>query len=285
MPDWKSVGNFFRSVGRGAAKAGKFTLRILKWPTLIILPVFVFVVSAWFSLINTFSGDIREVPDVRGKSPREAATILSMRGFSLDEDYREKERKPSTEIDEGLVLDQEPAAGARVKRGSVSVTLSAGFQEVLVPNLLHNANTMKPMSFRDAELEAEKKGFKLRVREVIFSDEVPDNRNNYVIAQKTMPSIRFPKVGLEPIEVLTSSGPNPEFVMIPPLENRPLARVLSFLKKNKIPYIIKTSRGEDITNRLPYGQKYTIYDVRGEPVSFFPADTPPTLILRVRESN
>jgi beta-lactam-binding protein with PASTA domain len=284
LPEWESAGDFFRAAGRGCARAGKIVLKIIKWPVLVAVPIGVFILASWFSLINTFSGEAREVPEIVGKTPEEAALILASRGFILDEDYVNKERKPSAEIERGLIIGQEPRAGARVKRGKVSVSLSAGFQKILVPNLLYNPLTMRPMTLREAELEAGKKGLNLLKKYTIFSAEAPDNRDNYVIAQTPQPSISFIKEDRMFVEVLTAVGPVRRMAMLPRLEGRPLLPVVNFLRENGIPFQAVTSSGMDVSNRSEYELRlYRIDWVSDDANWFFYADSPPSVILHVKE--
>lgn len=71
------------------------------------------------------------IPTVTNKKLEEAIGIAQLRGFEISVD----EYKPS-DIDEGTVLEQSPAAGTNAKQGdTISVTVSSGSDYVTVPDL------------------------------------------------------------------------------------------------------------------------------------------------------
>lgn len=72
------------------------------------------------------------IPTVTNKKLEEAIGIAQLRGFEISVD----EYKPS-DIDEGTVLEQSPAAGTNAKQGdTISVTVSSGSDYVTVPELI-----------------------------------------------------------------------------------------------------------------------------------------------------
>lgn len=72
------------------------------------------------------------IPTVTNKKLEEAIGIAQLRGFEISVD----EYKPS-DIDEGTVLEQSPAAGTNAKHGDIiSVTVSSGSDYVTVPELI-----------------------------------------------------------------------------------------------------------------------------------------------------
>lgn len=77
--------------------------------------------------------EITEVPDVRDMTTEEAQKALEEAGLELDSTVREES---SDDIETGLVMDQSPAAGAQVSKGSrVTITVSTGVEKETVPNL------------------------------------------------------------------------------------------------------------------------------------------------------
>ena len=86
-----------------------------------------------FAGFNFFggSGDI-PVPDVTGKTVREATAILKEAGFELgttDKSY-------DANAKDGAVIKQNPTAGSKAAAGSkVNITVSLGPEQVVVPNL------------------------------------------------------------------------------------------------------------------------------------------------------
>lgn len=77
--------------------------------------------------------EITEVPDVRDMTTEEAQKALEEAGLELDSTVREES---SDDIETGLVMDQSPAAGAQVSKGSrVTITVSTGVEKETVPSL------------------------------------------------------------------------------------------------------------------------------------------------------
>lgn len=229
------IAAFWRAFGRGSRRAAVFVFKALKWPLLIALPVVIFLISAWLSLLSSLSSDVKTVPDLINMYPEQAREQLSVRSLKLA--INEK-REFSDWHDEGTVTAQEPGLGARIKRGrTVHVTLSAGPRNVLVPNL-------QGMSLREAQLIAEQKGFKLRRRLSIYSDIVQEG---CVIAQSPQPSTAFVT---ESIDVLESKGPRPRLALIPRMEGQPLLPVLDLLRSEGVKVLV-FARGssEEISNR------------------------------------
>ncbi len=271
IPKPESLGAFFRGAVDGSVKLGKFMLRVLKWPALLALPLLIFALAAWWSLISSLSSDVREVPDLIDMQPEGAAEILSMRSLRLEV---EDQRKYSDIYGEGRILGQEPAAGSRIKRGrNVSVTLSAGFRQILVPNLAG-------MSLREATLVAEQKGFKVRRRLTSYSEEVQEGS---VIAQTPQPST---PIITEFIDVLESRGSRPKLVMLPRLVGRPLLPVLDALRDQGLRVIVmREGSTQDISGGDRFELRhYQIYRQSPEAGEFVTIPGSEEVILRVRWS-
>ena len=271
IPKPESLGAFFRGAVDGSVKLGKFVLRMLKWPALLALPLLIFALAAWWSLISSLSSDVREVPDLIDMQPAAAADMLSMRSLRVKV---EDQRKYSDIYMEGRILGQDPAAGSRIKRGRiVSVTLSAGFRQVLVPNLVG-------MSLREATLVAEQKGFKVRRRLTSYSDEVQES---LVIAQSPQPST---PIITEFIDVLESRGSRPKLVMLPRLVGRPLLPVLDALRDQGLRVIVmRQGSTQDISGGDRFELRhYQIYRQSPEAGEFVAIPGSEEVILRVRWS-
>lgn len=77
--------------------------------------------------------EITEVPDVRDMNTADAQQALEEAGLELDSTVREE---ASDDVPEGSVIDQSPAAGAQVSKGSrVTITVSTGVERETVPNM------------------------------------------------------------------------------------------------------------------------------------------------------
>ena len=71
-----------------------------------------------------------EVPDVRGRTAEAASDVLTAAGFRVVNNAVNSDRPPNQ------VVDQSPAAGSRAPKGSnVTITVSKGVEQILVPNV------------------------------------------------------------------------------------------------------------------------------------------------------
>jgi len=72
------------------------------------------------------------VPDLVGKTPQDAETLVVAAGFTLGEPQEEFNK----DIEKGIIYDQSPVAGATAEKGSViTITVSKGPRQVEVPDL------------------------------------------------------------------------------------------------------------------------------------------------------
>ena len=77
--------------------------------------------------------EVTDVPDVSDMSPQDAAAELEKAGLKLNDDIK---REFSDDIPEGMIMDQHPAAGSQLSKGSkVTVTVSKGREKIQVPSL------------------------------------------------------------------------------------------------------------------------------------------------------
>lgn len=269
IPRREAVFAFFRPAGRTAATGVVILYRILKWPVLVATPLLIFGLAAWWSLISSLSSDIKSVPDLIDLLPREAYEKLAMRSLKLD---ISDQRKHSDIYVEGRIIDQSPAAGAKIKRErKVRVTLSAGFRKILVPSLIG-------MSLREAKLVAEQKGFKVRRGLLTHSDSVAPGS---VIAQTPQPSTQMIT---EFIDVLESRGPRPRRYLLPAMQGMPVLPVLDFLRSRGIPVVVwQRGSTRDISGGDRFELRhYVIYRQSPAAGNFIAIPGSIEVILRVR---
>jgi len=94
-----------------------------------------------------------EVPDVLGLALDEATQTLEGAGFKVKSAEVENEAEP------GTVVDQSPAAGAMVAPGSeVTVLVSAGVAETLIPKVVGMSQDEATAVLKDAGYESQSKG-------------------------------------------------------------------------------------------------------------------------------
>ncbi|WP_298086811.1 Stk1 family PASTA domain-containing Ser/Thr kinase [uncultured Corynebacterium sp.] len=101
--------------------------------------------------------EITDVPDVRDLPAEEARELLEEAGLHVDPELREE---PSATIARGHVIEQSPAAGSQVSKGTrVQLMVSSGPEIRTVPDV-----TGQNLDFARATLESA--GFEVQVREV-----------------------------------------------------------------------------------------------------------------------
>lgn len=105
--------------------------------------------------------EITEVPDVRDMNIADAQAALEEAGLELDSTVREV---ASDDVPEGSIIDQSPAAGAQVSKGSrVTITVSTGVELERVP-------TLSGMRVEQAESTLSAMGFRPQVNMVDSSE-------------------------------------------------------------------------------------------------------------------
>ena len=78
--------------------------------------------------------EMTDVPDVTNLTAEEAIEELKKAGLELNPNVR---RESSANIDEGIVLSQQPAGGTQIAKGSrIAITVSSGPEMVQVPSLV-----------------------------------------------------------------------------------------------------------------------------------------------------
>ena len=98
-----------------------------------------------------------DVPNLTGKDTQEASRLLQEAGLVLDQTVKEA---PSDSVPSGRIIEQTPASGSHVAKGSsVTITVSTGPERVRVP-------VVTGQSIDDARGNLEGAGFKVTVTEV-----------------------------------------------------------------------------------------------------------------------
>ena len=99
------------------------------WASLAVAAIVLAAVGTWY----VSSQQKVVVPDVKGKTPTEAATVFSSAGLKMVV----AGQQASTEVATGTVLAEVPAAGESVRKGAqVGVTTSKGLPTVSVPSVV-----------------------------------------------------------------------------------------------------------------------------------------------------
>lgn len=169
--------------------------------TLMVLTLMVGMATAGYYLLDYYiQVDAVEVPNLYGMSKTEAMETLLEHQLLLKYPVEEF---PSPDAPPGIVVEQRPYPGERVKlRHAISITVSTGAEEILVPDLVGQYEDDALIAIRAAGLE-------IGQRAAVHHSELP---NGMVIAQDPPPG----RVVLysRKVHVLTSLGPKaPGFVM------------------------------------------------------------------------
>lgn len=115
-------------------------MKVLTISAVVILAfVLLFIIGRAAGLFNFGNGILtategEEVPNVIGKTEEDAKKILEDAGFKV----QTVERKPSTQYDEGYVIEQDPEAEEKAKENTVvRLTVSSGLEgeEITVPDV------------------------------------------------------------------------------------------------------------------------------------------------------
>jgi beta-lactam-binding protein with PASTA domain len=155
-----------------------------KWLVLLAALGATFLVSAFIAV--RFAVRAREVtvPSLAGRSVNDASVQLEDLGLTLrvDDNQRVDAKVPA-----GRILQQEPAAGARVRRQrSIRVWVSAGEATTVVPDLVGQTE-------RTAQMRLQQDGLTLAGVAEIRSR---DYATEAVVAQEPAPSVKGDRVAL-----------------------------------------------------------------------------------------
>lgn len=182
----------------------RFVLRLL-------VLVVVFLVSLLTAMRFAIHGREVPVPKLVGLTPLQAQQSLAYHGLTL---VRES-RYFSSEVPEGKILSQLPAAGEKVRRGwRVRVAESMGPQREIIPSVLGNSE-------RAAELNIRRRGLDLGT---VATINVPDAEADTVVAQNPPPNatgVTSPKISL-----LVAAPAAPQTFVMPDFIGQPLDTVI-----------------------------------------------------------
>ncbi len=113
--------------------------------------------------------ELHKVPEITGLTVSDATLKLKGDGYEL----KAGESVPSADVEDGLIVDQSPAAGSELEPGKVvTVTTSSGVQEVEVPQLAGR-------SHGQAKAQLEKLGLKAKFAWVSLAE-----TNSYVVLRQ-----------------------------------------------------------------------------------------------------
>ena len=134
--------------------------------------------------------ELIEVPSVVGNTLDEATFTLEQAGFQVTTTPKEDES-----VDEGTVLQQDPAGGTKQQKGAtITLTIAVGPDTVDAPNF-------KNMTMDEARQAAEDAGLKVVEAESKYSEDVAEGK---IISQS--PAADDPVKPGTTIEVVTSRG-------------------------------------------------------------------------------
>lgn len=241
-------------------KEGRSTGRAWRWGiALVILGAIgaglgLGIGSRWFATFPSEEGSVGgavatvEVPNIVGLDRLQAEQVLSQCGLWLVVG-----KLVESEVDEGVIVGQEPQAGSIVETGRVvRAEVSKGEEWIEVPNVIGK-------TVEEARRMVEEMGLELVEVASEASEQVAEG---YILRQAPMSGIMM-ALG-ERIEVVVSAGggrptvergePEPSVVMVPLAEEggRVRVKVLILLPKESTPRKVR------ITYLEPQGQEVTV---------------------------
>jgi serine/threonine-protein kinase len=193
----------------------KFVDRLSKFAS-IALMVAILVVAGIFSAMTAMRIAIRgtevEVPDLTGKTEKEARQIVERDGLVL----RVSKSRFVPGVPEGRIAEQIPSKGTRLKTSrSVKVLLSLGARKYPVPNLIGTSQ-------RAAELTLAERKLTLGIADHAHTNE---GEQDTVVYQSPPPDAVG---GADPtVNILVSLGPLEQFYTMPDLVGQKLDSVMA----------------------------------------------------------
>lgn len=180
--------------------------------SLIIVAALISLISYWYK--NYFVVKDTNVPKIIGYNEAEASKILEDNKLHMNILQRKNSDKPV-----GEVIEVEPAEGSTVKENStVNVTLSAGKEKVLVPDV---------RSHNRADAEEILKRYNLTIGNV-GSRNSNDVEKDLIIDQSPAKDVEVP-VGSQ-VDIIISSGPEVKLVDVPTLTDKTLEEAEKLIK-------------------------------------------------------
>lgn len=174
----------------------------------IALMVFVLFAAGTLSAVTAMRLAIQgrevQVPDLSGLGESEAERLLVAAGLEMEVDSR----RFSSLVPQGVVLDQSPLEGSRVKQDRrVRVRVSLGEREFAVPDI-------RGASLRSAQLQLVERG--LMAGNTLYAH-TPDGDPGTVLFQDPAPG----ETESDPaVNVLVSLGPPDQYSVMPVLTGR-----------------------------------------------------------------
>ena len=137
-----------------------FWLNIIAMIIVIVVAVFG---TLWGLYLYTHHGESYVVPNVKNKNLDQAQLLLNqqfMQGIVIDSNYVK-------ELPAGIVLDQAPAGGLRVKKGrTIYLTINTNeVPKIKIPDVIDNS------SMRQAAAKLKAMGFKLTEPEMVAGEQ------------------------------------------------------------------------------------------------------------------
>lgn len=166
-----------------------------------------FAVTAYFSFNLFIRSGVTRAPDLAGMTREQAIAALEERGLAWG--GTANEGRYSEEVPAGQIVQQQPAAGGLVKRGSrVAVVLSLGPQRQAVPELLG-------LSVAAAETTAGSAGLHLGRALSVWDS---SGRPGTVVAQR--PAAGANVRAESPVDLLVAQGGRDDAYVMPDLVSR-----------------------------------------------------------------
>ena len=171
----------------------------------LLLLIVVFMVSALTAMRFAIHGSQTPVPKVVGMTPHEAQRALESKGLILES----ADRFYSTDMPEGRILSQVPAAGEQVRRGwRVRVAESMGPQRVVIPDLVGGSE-------RAAEINIRRRG--LEMGSVALA-EIENSPPDQIVAQT--PPANATNVSAPKVSILVATPEDRKSYVMPDLRGR-----------------------------------------------------------------
>lgn len=224
-------------------------MRILKYLLLALVLVAVAMVSALTAMRLAIHGREVTVPDLVGMQPAPAARATLAIGLALVVENRFY----SSQVPEGRIVSQAPAAGTLVRRGwRVRVAESLGPQRVSIPDVVGDSG-------RAAEINLRRRGLDVGAEAVA---RIPDVPSDQVVAQD--PPANASGVSSPRINLLVSAPAEPTALVMPNFIGKHSDEAIrsirdAGLRLAELKPVTSTSEPPDIIVRQspPPGQKVT----------------------------
>ena len=210
--------------------------KLLDYIKTILLLCSVTVVSAIvvMKIVMYTGGESVAVPDLRDRTIINTLEALDERGLYL----KVTRMDFSTTTPKNKVISQDPKPGSVLKKGrEVKVIVSRGSQDVLVPDLVGS-------SIHRADIILGKSDLRIRGKIFVTTSNHP---RNAILAQKPPKNAKVRRG--DSVNLLVSSGPHIEYLMIPNFINSTLSEAMVTIKNMDIKVGRVAYRPDDINDR------------------------------------